>query len=125
MGKFSERDIIYVNKSKETGIKELRNLKRKAYMSFTYTVLLFGIAVYTYVQYVLYSSATQCKRNAPLLYVWLIVEAIIFYVSLTMFLCFGGYYAWRYKDSSFAFGKGETKTVANLAAERRKRFEYL
>ncbi len=47
--KFSERDIIYVNKSKEEGMQELKDLGRKTMFTFTIGVLLYGFVVFIYV----------------------------------------------------------------------------
>lgn len=60
MRKFTSKDIIYVNKNRDQGLDELFN-KKNIQMSYSYMVLLLGIATFIYVQYSLYRSAGSCK----------------------------------------------------------------
>ena len=84
-----------MNKDPEEGIRELREAGRKFKLTYSYAVLLFGLGVFTFVQYVLFTNSQQCKKSTPMLYIWLVCETVIFYVTLFLFLVFGGYYAWR------------------------------
>eukprot|EP00347_Sterkiella_histriomuscorum_P012194 403369534 len=121
LSKFKEKDIIYVYKDREEGLRELSEMGRVAKLSYTYVVLLFGISVFLFVQYALYSNAQECKAQTPVLYVWLICEVIVFYVTLALFIAFGGYYAWRFRHSI----KQRAMKYINKAAGNRNRLEFL
>ena len=82
--------------------KEL-DTKQKVWLSATYALLLFGIICYSYVQYVLYSSALLCKRQATTLYVWLICEVTFFYCTIFLFVMFSTYYTCKKRSSKEKF----------------------
>ncbi|CDW73874.1 UNKNOWN [Stylonychia lemnae] len=121
VSKFRQQDIIYVNKDREQGLKELSQIGRKIQLSYTILMLAFAIAVFTYVQYIVYSYANECKARTPVLYVWLICEIIIFYTSLCLFLTFGSYYAWRSSSQL----QSKLQKYRNRAADKRDRLEFL
>ena len=49
MGRLKQRDIIYMNKEPEEGIRELREAGRKFKLTYSYAVLFFGLAVFSFV----------------------------------------------------------------------------
>ena len=65
-------------------------------LTFTIAVTLLGVAVFIYIQYALYAQLPRaCMNFQPKLYVWIIAEVIMFYVSMCLFVSFGGYFAWQ------------------------------
>ena len=60
----------------------------------SYCVFCLNVAVFFYVQLSIFSNTQECKRRAPEIYIWLVSEIIIFYLSLTFFIGFSSFFAY-------------------------------
>ena len=60
-------------------------------------------------------------KIVPTLYAWLIVEVVVFYVTMFLFCSFGAYYAWRARNML----KDKAVRYINQASKKRSKFEYM